>query len=144
MLFHNFVFGRVRYQTTTRTWILSSCLMSPMSIRQRSLVQCSVGIRLNIHKYHLYCLSATPHNHNLIASSIMAEEVNTSPVPDKSDTASGSGGGDVNKSTSTSEKSFAMEVEGKDSERPQVVRTKSTRPNVPRGYSVSQRIVEDG
>ena len=75
----------------------------------------------------------------------MAEEVTTSSVPpQEADNASGSGGGDVNKSTSTSEKSFAMEVEGKDSERPQVTRAKSTRPNVPRGYSVSQRIVEDG
>ena len=80
----------------------------------------------------------------------MVEEVNTSAVPEEaaaqtgtgSDTAASGSGGDVNKSTS--EKSFAMEVEGKDSERPQVRRAKSTRPTVPRGYSVSQRIVEDG
>ena len=86
----------------------------------------------------------------------MVEEVNvnvnTSAVPGEaaaqtgtgSDAASSGSGGDVNKSTSTSEKSFAMEVKGKDSERPQVMRAKSTRPTVPRGYSVSQRIVEDG
>ena len=53
-----------------------------------------------------------------------------------SDASGGSGGGGG---------SFANEGEGNSgSKRPELVTQKSTRPNVPRGYSVSRKVVKDG